>query len=225
MADTTNKRLEWDPVGEHWFSQGVSRGVLYPQANNGVYGEGVAWNGFRSFEENPSGAESTKYYADNDVYLNILSKEIFAGTLGAYTYPKEFETCNGSKELAKGVTIGQQARQSFGFCYRTEKGNDTNQAAGYVIHLIYGCKASPSSKSHQSVGDSPQPEELSWSISTTPVDVPSQNTKTATLDIDSTTVSATQLAALEDILYGKGAVAPKLPLPEEVAKIFATVQG
>ena len=212
-------KLKWDQVGEHWFEQGVQKGVLYPQAN-GAYPKGVAWNGLRSVEESPEGAESNKFYADNDVYLNILSKETYGATIGAYTYPDEWEECDGSAALATGVSIGQQPRKSFGLCYRTEKGNDVDQMAGYVLHLVYGCLASPSSRTHETINDSPAPAELSWTISTVPVEVTGKS-KTATLEIDSTKADATKLKALEDILYGTAETDARLPLPDEVARIFA----
>lgn len=210
--------LVWDQIGEHWFEQGVQKGVLYP-VENGAYPKGVAWNGLRSVEESPSGAESNKFYADNDIYLNILSKETYECTIGAYTYPPEWEECDGSAALAPGVNIRQQARKGFGFCFRTEKGNDSDANAGYILHLVYGCLASPSSRTHETINDSPAPAELSWSVSTVPVPV-SGHDKTATLEIDSTTADATKLKALEDILYGTAETDARLPLPDEVARIF-----
>ena len=213
-------KLVWDQIGEHWFEQGVQKGVLYPQ-ENGAYPKGVAWNGLRSVEESPSGAESNKFYADNDIYLNILSKETYECTIGAYTYPPEWEECDGSAALATGVNIRQQTRKGFGFCFRTEKGNDTDAEAGYILHLVYGCLASPSSRTHESINDSPAPAELSWTVSTVPVPVTGHD-KTATLEIDSTTADATKLAALEDILYGTAETEARLPLPDEIATLFAT---
>lgn len=210
--------LKWDQIGEHWFEQGVQKGALYPQ-ENGAYTKGVAWNGLRSVEESPSGADSNKYYADNDVYLNILSKEVYECTIGAYTYPVEWEACDGSANLAPGVAIRQQPRKGFGFCYRTEKGNDADQMAGYVLHLVYGCLASPSSRTHESINESPAPSELSWTVSTTPVEVEGYG-KTAVLEIDSTTADSAKLKTLEGILYGTAETEPRLPLPDEIAKLF-----
>ena len=44
---------------------------------------------------------------------------------------------------------------------------------------------------------------------------------TALLTIDSTKADPTKLAALEDILYGKDQVEPRLPLPDEIATLMA----
>ena len=223
-------KLQWDKVGEHYYEQGVQNGVLFVIDDDGKYGKGVAWNGLRSVDEAPSGAESTKFYADNDVYLNILSKETYGATIGAYTYPDEWEACDGSRDIAKGVSIGQQPRRGFGLCYRTEVGNDVTAQHHYKLHIVYNCLASPSARNHETMNDSPSPAELSWTISTTPVPVNGFE-KTATLEIDSSEVAPEKLKKLEAILYGTDAAGEgdsvtegtdsRLPLPDEVAKIFA----
>lgn len=157
-----------------------------------------------------------------------MSNEDYGATIEAFTYPKEFEECDGSKEIAPGVTIGQQKRSTFGFSYVTKLGNDTDGADyGYKLHLVYGCLASPSEKGHSTVNESPEAMTLSWSISTTPVTVPGFK-PTATVTINSKTVNADELAALEAILYGSEEAEPRLPLPEELITIFqssAVAQG
>lgn len=223
-------KLVWDKTGERFYETGVSQGVLYPQATGGTYPKGVAWNGLTAVTESPSGAEATALYADDIKYLNLLSTEEFGATVEAYTYPKEFEACDGSASLAEGVTIGQQKRQSFGMCYRTVLGNDTeNNEHGYKLHIIYGAQAAPSEKAYATINDSPEAITFSWELTTTPVSVTGYK-PTASLTIDSTKVDPTQLAELEEILYGKdptgpsteGGVEPRLPLPDEIAGIFST---
>lgn len=221
--------LEWDKVGERTYETGVDRGVLYPQVS-GAYPEGVAWNGLTSVSESPSGAESTALYADNMKYLNLKSAEEFGATIECYTYPQEWKKCDGQAELAKGVTIGQQTRQNFGFCYRTKKGNDTEgEDYGYILHLIYGCSASPSEKSYETINDSPDAITFSYEITTTPINVDSHK-PTAVITIDSTEVDADKLKSLEEILYGTAAVTgetptaevkARLPLPDEIVTLFA----
>lgn len=221
--------LEWDKVGERTYETGVDRGVLYPQVN-GIYPEGTAWNGLTSVSESPSGAESTALYADNMKYLNLKSAEEFGATIGCYTYPKEWKKCDGQAELAVGVTIGQQTRQNFGFCYRTKKGNDTEgEDYGYILHLIYGCSASPSEKSYETINDSPDAITFSYEITTTPINVEGHK-PTAVITIDSTEVDEAKLKSLEDILYGTAAttgenptaeVKARLPLPDEIVTLFA----
>lgn len=205
--------LKWDQTGEKFYETGTDRGVLYPvDTATGNYGDGVAWNGLTGVDESPSGAEANKVYADNQVYLTLMSAEEFGGTVKAYTYPDEFKACNGEINLASGVVIGQQNRKGFGFAYRTIKGNDTaGDAFGYLIHLWYGCKASPSSKSYQTVNDSPEAVELSWEVTTTPVGVSIESMpnlkSTSQITIDSTLFTTDEQKALltsfEEIIYGK----------------------
>lgn len=222
-------KLVWDKTGEHFYETGVKNGVLYPMSASGTYPKGIAWNGLTAITESPSGAEATALYADDIKYLNLMSNEEFGATIEAYTYPDEFAECDGSASLTEGVYIGQQARKTFGLCYRTTLGNDAKgNDYGYKLHIIYGAMASPSEKAYSTINDSPDAITFSWELSTTPVAV--ANFKpTASLTIDSTKVDAAKLTALEEILYGKdgtgedhttGAVDPRLPLPDEIATLM-----
>ena len=212
-------KLVWDEVGKRTYETGVDKGVLYVQNDEGAYGKGVAWNGLTAVNESPSGAEPTALYADNTKYLELTSKEEYGATIEAYTYPDEFEACDGSAELGKGVVIGQQSRKVFGLCYRTVKGNDVkNNDYGYKIHLVYGCKAKPAQKNYQTINDSPEAITFSWEVSTTPVEVEGFK-PTATVTIDSTKVTAEKLKSIEEALYGTESVEPKLLLPNEIIAI------
>lgn len=220
-------RLVWDEVGKRFYETGVSQCVLYPMTEGNVYGTGVAWNGITSVSESPSGAEPTALYADNIKYLNLISAEDFSATIEAYTYPDEWAACDGSAEIADGVTIGQQTRKGFGLCYKTILGNDVrSNEYGYKLHIIYGGMAAPSEKSYASVNDSPEAMTLSWSVTTTPVAVPGFK-PTACLTIDSTKANAGKLAELEKILYGSDEEPQseaRLPLPSEIITLM-TVPG
>lgn len=212
-------RIVWDQTGDRRYETGTKNGVLYPQVS-GAYPKGVAWNGLTAVTESPSGAEATPLYADDIKYLNLMSVEEFGGTIEAYMYPDEFKACNGEEDLVEGVSIGQQTRQAFGFCYRTVLGNDTaNDAFGYKLHLIYGAQAAPSEKAYATVSDSPEPITMSWEFTTTPVAVTGHK-PTAIITIDSTKCDATKLAALEDILYGSESDEPRLPLPDEIKTLM-----
>lgn len=225
-------KLVWDAVGTRLYETGTRMGVLYPQDATGAYPQGVAWNGLTAVSESPSGAESNPLYADDIKYLDLRSKEEFSATIEAYTYPDEFMACDGTAELTDGVAIGQQPRQSFGLCYRTVLGNDTQKENyGYKLHLIYNCTASPSEKSYQTINDSPEAITFSWEMTTTPVAVTGHQ-PTATLVIDSTKFTgenAAKLTRLENVLYGTDATTgenaheatqPWLPLPDDVLKIL-----
>lgn len=214
-------KLKWDLTGERVYETGLDRGVLFPMGNSGAYEKGVAWNGLSSVNESPSGGEPNAVWADNMKYLNLMSAEDFGATVEAYTYPPEFEECDGSAEIAPGVTIGQQDRKMFGMSYRTLIGNDVvGTKLGYKIHLIYGAQASPSEKNRTTVNESPEATAFSWELSTTPVDVPGYK-PTAHLVIDSTKTSAEKLAALEKLLYGDDNDGEStLPMPEQVIEMM-----
>ena len=221
-------KLVWDTTGDRTYETGLNHGVLYPINNSGAYTPGVAWNGLSSVSESPSGAEANAIYADNIKYLNLYSAEEFGATIEAYTYPDEWAQCDGSADLLPGVSLGQQNRKTFGLCYRTVLGNDVDgDEHGYKLHLIYGCKASPSERQYQTINDSPEAITFSWEITTTPINVNGFK-PVSNVTIDSTKVDATKLAALEEVLYGKDptteggndGVDPRLPLPDEIATIM-----
>ena len=213
-------KLVWDKTGERLYETGVKQGVLYVQ-ENGAYPKGVAWNGLTAVTESPSGAEATPLYADDIKYLNLLSTEEFGATIEAYTYPDEFAACDGSASLAEGVSIGQQKRKTFGLCYRTAIGNDVDgNDHGYKLHIIYGALAAPSEKAYATINDSPEAITFSWEVTTTPVAVTGHK-PTASVIIDSTKVDAEKLALLETKLYGSESEEASLPLPDEIASMFA----
>lgn len=217
-------KITWDNIGERFYETGVDHGVLYPVSAEGTYDTGVAWNGLTAVTEAPSGAEPNPQYADNIKYLNLISVEEFGGTIEAFTYPQEFEQCDGTASLTAGVTIGQQNRKTFGLSYRTKVGNDTNgMDHGYKLHLVYGALAAPSERAYATVNDSPEAMTFSWEFTTTAVEVPDFK-PTAILTVDSTTVAGGDLSALEAVLYGDDVGdGPRLPLPAEVASLVSGV--
>lgn len=231
-------KLKWDQIGERLYETGVDHGVLYPQVD-GAYPKGYVWNGLTSVASNPSGAEETKHYADNMKYFGIRSAEEFGLTIGCFMYPDEFKQCNGETEPVAGVTFGQQYRNSFGFSYRTKIGNDTGgQDYGFKIHCVYGCSVSPSSLTYNTMNESPEPGEMSYETTTTPVDVSGKGPDgkpfkpVAEITFNSTTMDSEQIAKVEAILYGTNednsdpdnvvaATEPRLPLPDEWITILA----
>ena len=217
-------KIVWDATGEKLYETGVDQGVLYVN-EGGTYPKGVPWNGLTAVTESPSGAEATPLFADNIKYLNLMSAEEFGATIEAYTYPEEFEACNGVVEIADGVYAGQQTRKTFGMCYRTLLGNDIdNTKHGYKLHIIYGALASPSEKAYTTVNDSPEAVTFSWEVTTTPVVVTGQK-PTATLVIDSTKVAKEKMEALEAALFGTDSEEAHLPMPDEIVAIVGTSAG
>jgi uncharacterized repeat protein (TIGR02543 family) len=224
-----SQALVWDELGEKLYETGVDHGVLYPfNSTTNQYDEGFAWNGLTAVNETPSGAEANDLYADNIKYLSLYSAEKLEATIEAYQSPKEFDECDGSASLTTGVKLYQQNRKSFGFVFRSKVGNDTEgDEYGYKLHLLYGCKASPSERGYSTVNESPEAITFSWSISTTPVNV-SGFKPTSLITVDSrdfnTEELRAKLAALEAVLFGSSAADARLPLPDEVKSILEGAQ-
>ena len=215
--------LAWHETGDKQYELGVDKGVFYPlNAATSAYDNAYAWNGLISVTESPSGAEVTKNYADNDVYMSLMSAEEFAATVEAYNYPDEFALVDGTAEPVPGLYVGQQPRKPFGLSYRTKVGNDSKgMDAGYKIHLIYNAMAAPSEKAYSTVNDSPEATTFSWELSTTPINAGDVLKSTAQLTINSLKVPAAKLKALEDILYGTTTLGARLPLPTEVIGLLS----
>lgn len=224
-------KIEWDATGERLYEGGVEKGVLYPvsidEKGKATYPKGVAWNGLTAVNENPSGGEPTSLFADNIKYAEITSTEQFGATVEAYMYPDEFGNCDGSNEIARGVSVGQQRRRMFGLSYVTKIGNDVDEFDfGYKIHLVYGAKVTPAERNHGTINESADAETMSWTMSTTPVNVPGTDIKgnplkpTSHIVFNSTKMDADKLKQLEEILYGTDDSEARLPLPEEIVDLL-----
>lgn len=200
--------ITFDNTGDKVFEAGVDHCVLYPQSS-GDYPNGVAWNGITGITESPEGGDAQDFYADNIKYGSLRGNENFNGTIECYTYPEEWKGCDGRSELAEGISFGQQARKIFGLSYRTLIGSDSMALGdGYILHLIYGATASPSSKTRSTINESPEAGTMSYEFKTTPVSVNKiANAKpTSHLEIDSTKVGEGVMALIEKALYGSDGV-------------------
>lgn len=221
-------KLTFDDLGLHFYETGISDVVLYPKnENNDGYGysKGVAWNGVTAITQSPEGAEPTDIYADNIKYLTMLSNEEFKGTIEAYTYPDEWEQCDGSAILrhvsgankgskAGGLNISAQRRRGFGLVYKTKIGNDIlGDDCAYKLHIVYNCEASVSEKQYQTINDSPEAITFSWNFTTRkvtdfdersiqPAILPIPFKDVSYIEIDSRYVAPKALEGLERILYG-----------------------
>ena len=212
-------RLNWDATGERAYEMGTKNGVLYPMNNAGSYEEGVAWNGLTAVTESPSGAEETKLWADDIKYASLRSAEEYGFTIEAYTYPDEWEPCDGSAQVATGVTIGQQKRKGFGFSWVTTVGNDISDEAGKKIHVVWGATASPSEKSYATVNDNPDAITFSWECTTTPVNVTGHRA-TAHMEINCMKLKEKTVKLIEDKLWGNDTDKAALPTPDELIKLI-----
>ena len=214
-------KMVWDQMAEKFFEGGCSKGVCYTgyDKTNDKYTVGEAWNGVSGFTDNPSGADEQASYADNIKYISLRGAENYGGTIKCFWYPDNFRAClgkknplNSSSETVKGVTVSQQARETFGFAVTTQVGNDTNGTeAGETIHLVWNAMTSPSSKDYSSLNESPSPSELSFEFTANPVAIgdgskfkASANMEICTAGMD-TTEDADFFAALAVVkgwLYG-----------------------
>lgn len=212
-------RLSWSTPGTRFFEAGVDQGVLF------IGTVGVPWIGLISVDENPTGGDAKAYYIDGVKYLNAAANEEFAATLSAYTYPDEFNECDGSSKIHNGLYATQQARKTFSLSYRTRIGNDVDGVDhGYKIHLVYNALAAPSKATYSSIGGSNDPSDFSWDI-TTRASAFALHRNVSHLVIDSTETDARILSTLEDILYGSDTTASRLPSITELTSLFATVYG
>lgn len=218
------KRLIWDAVGEKFYEMGTKMGVLYPMNDQGSYDNGVAWNGLTAVTESPSGAEETKLYADDIKYASLRSAEEYGFTIEAYTYPDEWEPCDGSAHVAAGVTIGQQKRKAFGFSWVTTKGNDVTDEVGQKIHVAWNSTASPSEKSYATINDSPDAITFSWECSASPVNVTGHH-PSSHMEIDCSKLKEKTVKAIEDKLWGSETADATLPTPDELIQLITTSEA
>ena len=214
--------LVWDETGDRLYETGVDHVALYPwNKTEKKWDKGVAWNGITAITESPSGAEETALYADNIKYLSLRSIEELGATIEAYMYPDEFAECDGSAQLAEGVSIGQQPRKPFCLAYRTRLGNDTEyEDYGYKLHILYNATAAPSERAYNTINDSPEANTFSWELTTNPIAVDGHK-NTSLITIDSTKVDATKLKAIEDSLFGSADRDPQILLPADIATILS----
>lgn len=208
-------RLTWGAVGERFYEAGVDRGVLF--VDNA---EGVPWNGLVSVSEAPTGGEITPSYIDGIRYLNDVASEEFEATLEAYTYPDEFEQCDGTVPVKNGLFGTQQKRKPFALSYRTKVGNDVDGLKhGYKIHLIYNVTAAPTPRTNTSVGDVVEPDNFSWALSTIPESFKGHR-PTAHFMIDSRDTPRDVLIRIEEVLYGSDTEISRIPSVPELVYIF-----
>lgn len=212
-------RLIWDAIGEKFYEMGTKMGVLYPMSDTGTYEDGVAWNGLTAVTESPSGAEETKLYADDIKYASLRSAEEFTYTIEAFTYPPEWEPCDGSASVAPGVSISQQKRKSFGFSWVTTVGNDISDDAGQKIHVAWNSTAAPSEKSYASINDSPDAITFSWECTTSPVNVTGHR-PTSHMEINCAKLKEKTIKAVQDKLWGSENKNATLPSPDELIQLI-----
>lgn len=206
-------QLTWHQPGENIYETGVDRGVLYLSGK-----PGVVWNGLVSVTESPSGAEATSQYAGNSKYVTLMSEEEFGGTIEAFTYPEEFESCDGTANV-HGIAMNQQAREHFAFSYRTMVGNDlAGKAYGYKIHLIFDAQALPTEIEYASTDDAPEALTFAWEFVTSSVTIGTYTFSKMTFD--SNRIHPAIFQMIENDLYGTPNTPPRVPSLEWLSSVF-----
>jgi hypothetical protein len=212
-------KLQWNVDANKRYHKGVSQVALYVRDPiTGQYGEGEAWEGARTVTMKPGGAEVTSLYANNEEYANITSKETLEGSIEAYDYPDSFAACDGSMEVVPGAFISQQERSIFGLAWRTEIANGLTDKAGYIIHVVYGCRAKPSEMAAATINESTEAREMSWDFKATASTVAGFD-NAAKIHFDSTKINAAKLLLIEQALFGTELAEPYLPTMEELIEM------
>lgn len=208
-------RISWSGVGERVFEAGVDRGVLYVDGS-----PGVPWIGLKTVNQKQSGGDAKPRFMNGVKVSNRMTPEQYEATLEAYTYPDEFERCDGTYSAQNGMRLTQQRRKQFGLSYRSKVGNDLDGLShAYKIHVVYNLKAEPSDRSHNTLTADAEAMSFTWNLSARAARVPGYR-PTAHFEFDSRDVPAELLLQLEDILYGNDLTQPSLPTPGELMFLF-----
>lgn len=208
-------RIDWTRAGDRYFEAGIDRGVLYVGENTGV-----PWLGLVGFNQNQSGGEAADRYLDGIKISNRSTPEQFEGNLEAYTYPVEFERCDGTYRADNGLRITQQRRVPFHMSYRSKIGNDlAGLEKAYKIHILYNLRAQPSDHGYRTLVEQNEPLTFSWKLTSRAVAVLGHR-PSAHYIVDSRDIPTELLVQLEDILYGTELTEPSIPSPGELLFLF-----
>lgn len=172
------------------YTSGVYRGVLYSPGE-----PGEAWNGLASLLETEQDSGTRPLYLDGFRVVSRQTSGSFSGTIGAFTYPDSFYD----------DVLSQKRSSPFGMTYRVAN----------KIHILYGVLVSPA----PSARAQNETEMFNWPFTTKPIDM-IDGRRSSQLIIDCDLAYSWTVEALETVLYGSDAEAPRLPTPQEVFDIF-----
>lgn len=207
--------ISWSKPGSRLFESGVDRCVLYVGSN-----PGVPWMGVTSVEAGSSGGDVKERYLDGVMISNYAEPENFEGSIEAFTYPREFEPCDGISSIANGLRAMQQPRKPFNLSYRTKIGNELNELGyAYRLHFIFNVRAEPASRGFKTLGGEVEPTTMNWSLKARHSLINGLR-PTSYLSLDSREVPAELLKTIEDILYGTEITSPRIPSAAELAFLF-----
>ena len=179
---------------------GVDRGMFYIHEQ-----AGLPWNGLVEVTESSPDSMLTQLHQDGQRIFVRRRDRDFELKVKTYAYPLEFEPYSGYSPGPK---------RPFGFSYRVMTGESS-----YQIHLVYNIVAIPDDLIFSTLADEIDPTYFAWTFKTRPVRIQGK-VRSAHLIIDSNAVHSWTLEAIEDILYGKEGVIPKLPTSDEIEQLF-----
>lgn len=212
-------KIVWNEIGTRLFETGVDKGVLF------IDGVGVPWSGLISIQETPLGGTITERHLDGMKYLDEVSRQEFAARIEAYTYPEEFDQCEGIVGIDHGLFVTNQSKKSFNLAYRSLVGNDLEGTDfAYKIHLIYNAKVEPSNRNNQSIQATVDPGNFVWNLRAVAPRL-SGHEPTAHYVIDSRTTPSDLLIDIQNILYGTETTDPRLPSVQELVYLFEFYQA
>jgi hypothetical protein len=213
--------LVWGAPGDKTYETGLDRGVLYARNE-----DPEAWNGLVSLTENVAGGEVESFYYDGVKYLDIILYEDYQATLEAFSFPLTWNECDGARQIALGLFATQQPRKPFDLSWRTKVGNDLTEEAGYKLHLLYNCMATPTERVSTTISADVSLPTRSWTIYTAPPepsDYGGESYKpTAHLVIDSRFANPTRLELIEQEIYGNVTDDPRMPTQDELVTFINT---
>lgn len=208
----------WNAPGSKEYYVGTDRGMIYLED-----GTAYPWTGLISVDEKPIGGEIRPFYLDGYRRRNDHGTEEFAASIEAFTVPREFARCEGEKEIAPGLFLGNQVRETFGFSFRTAIGDDLiGHDTHYELHLVYSAMVEPTARKHQTIGANVNLQSRSFNIATVPQDS-FGSLPTARIRLNSKLVKMEALSEIEYILYGRDGEVPRLPSIEEVYAILTAI--
>lgn len=96
--------ITWDDTGKRFYETGVDHGVLYPyNTTSSKYTPGVAWNGLTSDLREPLRPRGDRpVRRQHQVWFHACSRGPWRHHRG-YTYPDEWNECDGRVQIAKGA--------------------------------------------------------------------------------------------------------------------------
>jgi len=204
-------KLVWGLNAPNYFS-GVEGGLLHSPETGLI----VPWNGLVSVDEKDVDVGELTAAFEGKTYSNLRFGGFYQCNVSAYSFPYEFLSAIGIREIMPGCFITGQQPTRFNFSYKTLVGE-----SGYLIHFVYNAVAVPTNLEYETLNDTVKVTRRKWTITATPPNLTGGRT-TAHVIVDSTVTDPAVLAVVEDTLYGTDITTPDFPTQSELVTIFVS---